>query len=909
MLILFGLGEFLPQEDVRWGVVSFPTPNPLPSQLLLNACINGTASDVFELLKRDRSRLNERDAGRLGPVLTATISQRADVIDVLLDYGADLEEADINGTTALQFAVVLGFEEIVIMLVERGASPTNPSVKPPIRGAAVAGRIELAAYLMFLGADLFEPHDGSAPIEAAFMTDQLEFVQWALASDLKRVRCNEMLSNRLVEVAVRSGAIEILKWLTATQIIPIDLAAYLSPVGRETAVQIASYYGAPDLLEWLLGDLGLPIKPIDKSLHPLVLAVRRGKHRCVDVLIRHASDIGYDIVNERNEKTETVLMHATVMNDIVLVRKLLAAGANPRQTTANGMSPLQLAACKGFIDIAKVLVAAGATGMCSNSKGRFPLYEAAAAGHEELATFLYDLPNEESMHLKAPTDNPRQNLLFRAVQSGLMLSLRIAKDHPALLNLDGPITVDSVLSQCIGHGHVALADSLSSFGLSVQKHCNIKTLHLAIVNGHLESVKYLLKHGRSTILGAERNCRNSPSSSLLTALSVACSNGRLDIVKYLVEVEGTPVGRFSGSTDPIFFACSFGHASVAKYLFNRGSSLEFYDELGHLNLLHAASRQGSLEIVDFLITQSSGSYAFINATALDRMTALLFAAEKGHTAVFQRLLEGGANIRAIDQHSRNAVSHAARVGSTEILKICHQRGVNFEIEDSRCLAPPLLSILHGHIEATEFILKTALSHYTQNAERVSQMLDIGITSGKIETIRFLLEKLRLAVLLGLPGPCTVGTTGVARCVTPLPVETLTGSVRMPLAVRCAKFGRAEVLEWLYLAGWIPSLTVRYGSYNAPLAYACHAGHLGVVKVLHRLGVDLHSFGSEEPPSLNDRTPLVNAYISGSVPLVQWMLSKGCTLNSKSGPGKRLTLSREASSINDYLKSIQIPESI
>lgn len=908
-MLMCALGELLPQEDVRWTVVSFPTPKPLPSQPLLQACVTGSSSEVFELLKKNRAHLNERDEAKLGPLLTATISQRADILDVLLDYGADLEESDINGTTALHFAIVLGLEEIVTMLVERGASPTNGGGKPPIRSAAVAGHIELASYLMFLGADLFEPYDGSAPIEAALMTDRLEFVQWALQNEADRVKGNEVLCRRIIDISIRYGAVEILKWLTATQFIPIDLRAYLSPDGLETAVQLASFYGGADLLEWMLETLRIPIQFEGQThLLPLVLAVRRGKHRCVDILLSHAASINYPIINEANEKNETVLMHATILKDALLVQKLLAAGANPRHQSYAGISPLQLAANRGSLDIVKILVEAGATGAVFDSKGRYPLYEAISNGHASVAEYLYFSPHAKSVHLKTPHAAPNQHILLRAAQAGLQLALRIAIDHPELLFTHGDSLVDSVLSQCLVNGHTGLADLLLQFGYSVPQHCDIKTMNLCIVNGHLNSVKYLLSHGRKTLLGTCARGGHKPSSPIVSALSIACSNGRLPIVKYLVEEEGAPVGRFSGTTDPIFFACSFGHAAVAKYLFSKGSSLEFYNELGHLNLLHAASRQGSLDLVEFLLSQSPAYSSYLNATAVDKMTAILFAAEKGHVEVFKRLVAAGADLHAIDQHSRNAASHAARVGNVEILKICHQRGVNFEVEDSRCLAPPLLAILHGHVEAAEFILKTALPKFLTKASNVSQLLDMGIMSGKICAVKFLVEKLHLAVLLGLPGHCPHAATILAREVTPLPPETLIQSLRMPLAVRCAKFGRAEVLEWLYLAGWIPSLTDRWGSYNAPLAHACHAGHLAVVKMLHKLGVDLHSFGSEEPPSLNEKTPLVYAYTSGSLPLIKWMLSKGCQLNSKSGPGKRLKLSQDPTPVNNYLRSIQIPES-
>lgn len=885
-------------------MITFPTPQPLPSQLLLSACLHGSATDVFDLLKKDRTLIKERDGHGLGPVITATIAKRADILDVLMDYGANLEEADENGTTALAFAISLGYDDIVTMLVERGASPTKSNVKPPIRGAAVSGRIELAAYLIFLGADLFELHDGNAPIEAAVMTDRLEFVQWALSLDLERVKADEMLSRRIIDIGVRSGAVEILKWLTETQIIPIDLRAYLGPVGSETAVQLASYHGGYELLKWMLEDLHMSVESNNSKLRPLLLAAHKGRRRCVDLLLQHAKQNGLDIIDETSDNGETALMHAAMIKDSILVKLLLEAGANVNIQSKIRATALQIASGLGDLQTVKLLVDAGADLTLINLEDNFPLYAAINGGFEETASYLYDLPSSASMILKRPPNAP--NLLVLAAQKGLKLSLRIAADHPELMFKHGPSVVDSILSQCFIHGHLELGLSFLDLGYSISQHCNLKTLNLATANGHLEVLKYLFKHGSEAIFGEHLTRALSASSPITMLLSVACSNGRLEIVKYLVEEENVPVGRYSGATDPIFFACSFGHAAVAKYLHSKGSSLEFYDERGHLNLLHAACRQGSLEIVDFLLSQSSTSSSFVNAIGSDNMTPLLFAASKGHVDVFKRLLEAGASIKAVDHHQRNAVAHAARVGKVEILKICHERGVSFSVENTRELGPAQVAVLHGHIDATDFILDTALPHFLNDAGHVSHLIDMAIMSGRLSIVQHIVEKRRLPVLLGLPCPPPSSSAKNVHDVSPLSPESLTVSIRMPLAVRCTKFGRSEILEWLYLNGWIPSLTTRCGSYNTPLAHACYSGQLAIVKVLHKLGVDLHSFGSEEPPSLNERTPLAYAYTSGSIPLIKWMLSKGCDFNS-TGPTKRTTISQDPTPLNNFLRSISIPE--
>ncbi len=79
------------------------------------------AEAVARLLKEDRALVNCRDETP-PPVHWAIYKDRPRIVEVLLDYGADIESRDQdNDTTPIRYAVLYGRKEIVRLLAARGA--------------------------------------------------------------------------------------------------------------------------------------------------------------------------------------------------------------------------------------------------------------------------------------------------------------------------------------------------------------------------------------------------------------------------------------------------------------------------------------------------------------------------------------------------------------------------------------------------------------------------------------------------------------------------------------------------------------------------------------------------------------------------------------------------------------------
>lgn len=119
-----------------------------------------------------------------------------------------------------------------------------------------------------------------------------------------------------------------------------------------------------------------------------------------------------------------------------------------------------------------------------------------------------------------------------------------------------------------------------------------------------------------------------------TAVMVAALNGRLDIVKKLVE-RGADL-NLSGWT-PLIYAATGGHDDVARYLLGEGAKIDAQSPNGTTALMMAV-REGRFTTAELLIA----SGADVNRRNQDGASALDWAKRSGDKALVARLRRAGA---------------------------------------------------------------------------------------------------------------------------------------------------------------------------------------------------------------------------------------------------------------------------
>jgi hypothetical protein len=151
-LILYRRNDLIPgflkkyPDAANWRLHSDMTP-------LMDAVMQDY-SEIAKMLLEAGARVGDRTKDNRANVMYYC-GRAPNCIDLLLKYGADIDDKIVNGETALNSAVSHHNTVAALKLIERGADVNNKgSGWPPLLSAAWSGEAVLCAALLRAGADL-----------------------------------------------------------------------------------------------------------------------------------------------------------------------------------------------------------------------------------------------------------------------------------------------------------------------------------------------------------------------------------------------------------------------------------------------------------------------------------------------------------------------------------------------------------------------------------------------------------------------------------------------------------------------------------------------------------------------------------------------------------------------------------
>lgn len=180
-----------------------------------------------------------------------------------------------------------------------------------------------------------------------------------------------------------------------------------------------------------------------------------------------------------------------------------------------------------------------------------------------------------------------------------------------------------------------------------------------------------------------------------TALSLACTSGHLEIVKYLHE-KGNNI--FCSQESAAVTACFAGHFDVAHYLYSNGVDVNQKNTYGNVGLFYA-SQLGHLEMVQYLCSLG----ADIDFCSCYGWTSLFFASQFGHLDIVKFLHSLGADINAKSSFGSTAISTAAQSGSLSVVEYLYESGADINIANDDGLTAIMLASREGRLEVADFL--------------------------------------------------------------------------------------------------------------------------------------------------------------------------------------------------------------
>ena len=151
---------------------------------LREAATTGDIAKVRSLLDGDADVNGKLKFLERFPLYVASEAGHCDVVELLLNRGADPDMQDYNGSTSLHVAAGFDHREIIETLLMRGANvhATDNNEDTPLHDAVNRGYLKIAELLLDRGADLnAKNRSGSTPLHCAAMHLQIEAVEFLLA--------------------------------------------------------------------------------------------------------------------------------------------------------------------------------------------------------------------------------------------------------------------------------------------------------------------------------------------------------------------------------------------------------------------------------------------------------------------------------------------------------------------------------------------------------------------------------------------------------------------------------------------------------------------------------------------------------------------------------------------------------
>ncbi|CAK1541290.1 unnamed protein product [Leptosia nina] len=326
------------------------------------------------------------------------------------------------------------------------------------------------------------------------------------------------------------------------------------------------------------------------------------------------------------------------------------------ETDSNHDTALTLACAGGHEELVELLLSRGADIEHRDKKGFTPLILAATAGHEKIVEILLN----HGADIEAQSERTKDTPLSLACSGGrydvveLILNRGANKEHRNVSDY-------TPLSLAASGGYVNIIRLLLHHQAEINSRTGsklgISPLMLAAMNGHTAAVRLLLDCGSDINAQIETN-RN-------TALTLACFQGRHEVVSLLLDRKANVEHRAKTGLTPLMEAASGGYVEVGRVLLDKGADVNAPPVPSSRDTaLTIAADKGHTKFVELLLQRR----AAVEVKNKKGNSPLWLAANGGHLAVVEMLYASGADIDSQDNRKVSCLMAAFRKGHTKVVK-------------------------------------------------------------------------------------------------------------------------------------------------------------------------------------------------------------------------------------------------
>ncbi|KAA3679556.1 ankyrin repeat domain-containing protein 50 [Paragonimus westermani] len=298
---------------------------------------------------------------------TLTVNQYCEVVRILLDSGAHLEETDNSGRTPFLVACEANQVELVKLMLSYSPTGSSPSrsetagslvsseqISPQSRGPYIAPAPSLTAPINLPSLD------NQTPLRAAALANNADLVSLLLSAGADPDYQDAYGRTTLYLLALE-GELDMVDLLLHTpspgaharpgSVAAVGANPVLADDEGRCPLHVATWQGHVSMVKLLL-QAGTPVDIRDREGRtPLQLSAWQG-HAAICHLLLHEGNARVDAVCSQGA---TSLCIAAQEGHYDVCSVLLQAGANPFQADSHGRTPYRVALKAGHLDICKLL--------------------------------------------------------------------------------------------------------------------------------------------------------------------------------------------------------------------------------------------------------------------------------------------------------------------------------------------------------------------------------------------------------------------------------------------------------------------------------------------------------------------------------------------------------------------------
>uniref|UniRef100_A0A671RGS2 Poly [ADP-ribose] polymerase n=1 Tax=Sinocyclocheilus anshuiensis TaxID=1608454 RepID=A0A671RGS2_9TELE len=652
--------------------------------------------------------VNSRDtAGRKStPLHFAAGFGRRDVVDYLLQHGANVHARDDGGLISLHNACSFGHAEVVNLLLQHGADANSRDNwnYTPLHEATIKGKIDVCIVLLQHGAEpTIRNTDGRTALDLA-------------EPSTKAVLTGEVGNQDPVLIQNYGNEEKLMSLLT-----PLNVNCHASDGRKSTPLHLAAGYNRVKTVQLLLQH-GADVHAKDKGdLVPLHNACSYGHYEVAELLVKHGA-----CVNAMDLWQFTPLHEAVSKNRVEVCSLLLSYGADPTFLNCHNKSAIDLAPTAllkehlAYEFRGHALLQAAREADMAHFKKHLSL---------ETINFKHPLTQETALHCVSTSPYPkRKQICELLLRKGANVNEK-NKDFLTPLHLAAEKSHNDIIEVLVKHeAKVNAVDNLGQTALHCAAHC-----------GHLQTCRMLLSAGGDPLITSLQGLSPSQlanesiqeilqegactgNSDTDRQLLEASKSGDLEVVKKLCTLQNVNCRDVEGrQSTPLHFAAGYNRVAVVEYLLQHGADVHAKDK-GGLVPLHNACSYGHYEVAELLVLHG----AVVNVADLWKFTPLHEAAAKGKYEICKLLLQHGADPTKKNRDGNTpldlvkdgdtdiqdlhrgdaALLDAAKKGClSRVKKLCTPDNVNCRDTQGRHSTPLHLAAGYNNLEVAEYLLQ------------------------------------------------------------------------------------------------------------------------------------------------------------------------------------------------------------